>query len=367
MAVSGSSGQPMMTRRRALTITAGAGLAACAPIGGTSREQQAQTAATNPAGDPAGCWSAQPALPFAVQEIYPAAHGGRIHLAGGLLGENGRAVAVSDRHIAYDPATGVSAQMPSLPAPRHHPHLISHGGKLYALGGFGTLAGAIAWIMTGETLVFDETAGGWTTLAPAPELHGEVVAASLGAHIHVAGGRRPGGGANLNWGDHADVDRHMVYDPGANVWSTAAPALSQRNSAAGAVIGGLWHVAGGRHVSNGPSDAHEVYDPREDRWRNAAPLPAGSGAGGNAAVTLGGALYVFGGEVFAQGGGKVHPEVWRYDPKTDAWDAAAPMPTPRHGLGAVVIGDAGYLIGGAARPSGNGTSEAVETFTLACR
>jgi hypothetical protein len=42
------------------------------------------------------------------------------------------------------------------------------------------------------------------------------------------------------------------------------------------------------------------------------------------------------------------------------------MPTPRHGLGAVVIGDAAYLVGGAKRPSGNDTADTVEAFTLAC-
>ena len=29
-----------------------------------------------------------------------------------------------------------------------------------------------------------------------------------------------------------------------------------------------------------------------------------------------------------------------YDPQRDAWEQYAPMPTPRHGLGAAAIGDA---------------------------
>jgi N-acetylneuraminic acid mutarotase len=123
-------------------------------------------------------------------------------------------------------------------------------------------------------------------------------------------------------------------------------------------------------VAGGPSDAHEVYDPKEDRWRTAAPMPKGTGAGGNAAGALGGALYVFGGEYFTGGpnGGQggVHAEVWRYDPKTDAWTPASPMPTPRHGLGAVMLGDAIWLVGGARRPSGADTSDTVERFTLNC-
>lgn len=311
----------------------------------------------------AGCWSSKPPLPIAVQEIYPAAHDGIIHICGGLLGEDGRVVGVGRDHVAYDPATGESAGLGLLPAPRHHPHAISHKGRLYLFGGFGTNPGTVNWIMSAEAMAYDH--GSWTNLAPSPGPNAEVVATSLGDRIHIVGGRAPKGAANLAYGDHADTDRHFVYDPVANTWSTAAPALSARNSAAGAVINGLWHVAGGRHVTDGPSDAHEVYDPKEDRWRTAAPMPKGSGAGGNAAGVLGGQLYVFGGEYFHDGG-KVHAEVWRYDPRADAWHAATSMPTPRHGLGAVVIDDAIWLVGGAKKPSGSETSNAVERFALEC-
>lgn len=316
--------------------------------------------------DVAGCWSSRPPLPFAVQEIYPAAHKGRIHIAGGLIATGGRVSGVSDRHIAYDPASGASADLASLPQKRHHPHAVDHTGRLFLLGGFGSDPATVTWIMSTDTLVYDDASDAWASLAPAPEPHAEVVAASLGDRIHIVGGRRPKGAANAAYGDHEDVDRHLAFDPAANAWSKAAPALSARNSAAGAVIGGLWHVAGGRSVAGGPSDAHEVYDPREDRWRAAAPMPKGKGAGGNAAGVLGGALYAFGGEYFSGGAGGVHPEVWRYEPEADAWAAAAPMPTPRHGLGAIVIGDAIWLVGGAKRPSGSDTSDAVERFTLTC-
>lgn len=342
----------MLLTRRSAILAAGAGLA---------------TACTNQPGEAlapaAPQWSVKPPLPFAVQEIYPALHKGRIHVVGGLLGEGGRVVGVSDRQVAYDPATGASELLAALPAPRHHPQAVSVGGRLYLLGGFATNPGAVNWIMQDQTLVLDDAARAWRTLAAAPSPHGESTAAVVGQRIHIVGGRAPKGAANLAYGDHADTDHHLVYDVGANAWSRAAPALSKRNSAAGAVIGGLWHVAGGRHVSDGPSDAHEVYDPKEDRWRTAAPMPKDSGAGGNAAGVIAGKLYVFGGEYFHDGG-KVHAEVWAYDPKTDVWEAAAPMPTPRHGLGGITIGDGIWLVGGAKKPSGVETTDAVERFGL---
>jgi len=342
----------MLLTRRSAIVAAGAGLAAaCASQPGSAQAPAAPR------------WSAKPHLPFAVQEIYPALHAGRIHVAGGLLGEGGRVVGVSDRHVAYDPVTGQSAIMAALPAPRHHPQAVSAGGRLYLLGGFATNPGAVNWIMQSQTLVLDEAAGAWRARAAAPSPHGESTAALVGQRIHIVGGRAPKGAANLAYGDHADTDHHLVYDVRSDAWSKAAPALSKRNSAAGAMINGLWHVAGGRHVTDGPSDAHEVYDPEEDRWRTAAPMPKGSGAGGNAAGVIAGKLFVFGGEYFHDGG-KVHAEVWAYDRRTDAWEAAAPMPTPRHGLGGITIDDGVWLVGGARKPSGSDTSDAVERFGL---
>lgn len=352
-----------ITRRTALAAS-GAALVACAAPESPELDQQPGATGAPRGGE---AWLApKPPLPFAIQEIYPALHKGRIHIAGGLLGEGGRVVGVSDRHIAYNPATGASETLKKLPAATHHPQLVSCRGQLFLLGGFRTNPGAVNWIMTPSTqLYLHDTEDGWSGLADAPAPHAEAVSVATGDRIHIVGGRTPKGAANLAYGDHADTDHHLVYDIAANSWTKAAPALTKRNSATGGMINGLWHVAGGRHVVDGPSDAHEVYDPKEDRWRAAAPMPKGSGAGGNAAGVINGQLYVFGGEYFHDGG-KVHAEVWRYDPKADAWHAATPMPTPRHGLGAVVIDDAVWLVGGAKKPSGSDTSNAVERFTLAC-
>ncbi len=335
-----------LTRRTAI-LASGAGLiSACAGSGVQTPQHRL------------GYNTGRPPLPFAVQEIYPAAHKGRIHIAGGLLATDGRVSAVSDRHIAYDPQTGKTADLAALPARRHHPYAVDHRDRLYLLGGFGSDPDRVTWIMSTDALVYDDAANAWARLAPAPEPHAETVAASIGPRIHIVGGRKPKGAANAAYADHEDTDRHLVFDPAGNSWSKAAPALSSRNSAAGAMLNGLWHVVGGRRISGGPTDAHEVYDPREDRWRTAAPMPPGAGAGGNAAAVLFDRLYAFGGEY----SGGVHPEVWGYDPKTDAWTAAAPMPTPRHGLGAVALNKAIWLVGGAKRPSGNDTSDKVESF-----
>jgi N-acetylneuraminic acid mutarotase len=84
---------------------------------------------------------------------------------------------------------------------------------------------------------------------------------------------------------------------------------------------------------------------------------------GLAASVLGGKIYVFGGEYFNAGGG-VFPDAWEYDPRTDEWRAVAAMPRPRHGLGAVTLDNAIYVLGGAARAGAEATSAALDRFEI---
>jgi hypothetical protein len=43
---------------------------------------------------------------------------------------------------------------------------------------------------------------------------------------------------------------------------------------------------------------------------------------------------------------RVFGQTEAYDPRTDSWEAYAPMLTPRHGMGAVTIADAIHVAGG---------------------
>ena len=42
-----------------------------------------------------------------------------------------------------------------------------------------------------------------------------------------------------------------------------------------------------------------------------------------------------------------------YQPFTDTWQAASPMPTPRHGLSAVAMGNRIYVLAGGPTPGGS--------------
>ncbi len=62
-----------------------------------------------------------------------------------------------------------------------------------------------------------------------------------------------------------------------------------------------------------------------------------------------GLIYVVGGEL---GRPTTYPENEVYDPASNSWAAKAPIPTPRHGLAAVAVGDRIYVISGGPRPGG---------------
>jgi hypothetical protein len=63
---------------------------------------------------------------------------------------------------------------------------------------------------------------------------------------------------------------------------------------------------------------------------------------GHRALYYRGKIFVMGGE----GANRVFDQNEADDPQTDAWEHYAPMPTPRHGPGAVAMGDAIYVAGG---------------------
>lgn len=336
-----------MTRRAALTVTA-----ASLGFAGSAR---AEPPIEPPQG---GTWRGGPALPYAAQEIYPAMHQGRIHLAGGFIANGAEITGATDRHIALDPASGVWSDAAALPQSRHHPILVSFAGTLLALGGFEVKSEQAVWVMQSGVWAYEGE--NWRDAPSLPQPNGESVVGVLGGQLHVSGGRHPTGIANASWSDHGDVADHFVLTGIADTWTRAAPLPTARNSAAAAIIGASWHVVGGRTVSGGNTAAHEVYDRDEDRWRIAAPMPQAQG--GLAAAEIGGKLFAFGGEYFDNGGG-VYPEVWMYEPQIDAWRAMPDMPNPRHGLGGVAVNQDIYLIGGARRVGGRETSSLVEIFS----
>lgn len=300
-------------------------------------------------------WERRADVPWTVQEVYGTALGDRVVIAGGMspgAGGLGGGINPQDRTGLYDPAADLWIEGPKLPFARHHPVLAAAGNKVYAFGGF-RVSPEGGWVAIPDAQVLEGEA--WRPVAPMPKLQCETVAVTLGDRIHIASGRAPKGASNREWTDQGDIDLHQVFDPATNTWTTAAPCPQARNSATGAVIDGLFYLAGGRRVGEGNSDRLDRYDPETDRWETLRSMPRASG--GLAGAALGGRLYVFGGELPG-----VIPETWSYDPRSDKWRPEPAMRTPRHGLAAAEIGGRIYAVGGGAKASGGQVTSVVEAL-----
>jgi len=338
--------------RRALLAAAGA--SAAVPFVARAQEVEAG-------------WRPRAPLPWPVQEIYAAVHGGRIVTGGGLAARPGKPLHIEDRVAFYDPAADHWTPGPSLPAPRHHPMIVATDHDLYAIGGYAR-SEAGEWTNTTTAWILND--GAWKEISPLPSPQAEAVGVGLGGTTHLITGRTPGGAANGGWNDQADTDRHLVLVPGAPGWETARPCPMARNSAAAAVMDGAIWVAGGRTVSGGGTGRLDRYDPAGDRWDTLAPIPPSPATGqqvggGLAMAAANGKLVAFGGEWFQRGGGGgVFPETWIYDPAADRWEAGPPMRTPRHGLAAAAVDGVVYAIAGGEVVSGGRAGSVVEALRL---
>lgn len=306
-------------------------------------------------------WVSGPPLPLRVQEIYPALHRGRIHVAGGFRAVVGKIEGPTSEHHALDVASGAWTRLAPLPVALHHPQLVSFGNALYCLGGFRTPAPDRVWVMTDLAWRYDDDSDSWLEEAPLPHPAAECMAGVLSSGLHLCGGRTPAVTDAAGWEDHHDTAMHLVKPAAGAPWVTAAPLPVPRNSGAAAVIADKLHVVAGRTVQRVNLRDHHVYDPGEDRWRSAAPLPLGQA--GLAAAAVNGRLFAFGGEAIGDDR-RVFAQSWEYDPATDQWSALPDLPSPRHGLGGVAVGNDIYLIGGAMSVGGQDTTDLVDILKV---
>jgi N-acetylneuraminic acid mutarotase len=217
---------------------------------------------------------------------------------------------------SYDPSTDTWVALANMPTARVGLATAVSNGKLYAIGG--------AMDQLGDTIstveVYDSTFG-WTT---APSLQTDrdgAAAVDLNGTIYVLGG--VSGNSNL-----LALNSVEAYTPPTlklTSWQYVAPMPTARLGLAAAVLNGkLYAIAGAQpDPNNDPYDptnvvisfAVEVYDPATNTWTSAAPIPTGH-FGGEARV-LNGKIYVVGGSLSINF--VLNTNIDIYDPTTNSW------------------------------------------------
>jgi DNA-binding CsgD family transcriptional regulator/N-acetylneuraminic acid mutarotase len=193
----------------------------------------------------------------------------------------------------------------------------------------------------------------WTARASLPQARSRLALVAADNRLYAIGGESADG----------ITGQVTVYDATSNGWLPAADKPTPVSNVAGGLINGRIYVPGGLVGSPpgtaastavpGPSAVPrpsvdqtqvtslvEVYDPQSDTWSTAAPLPAPRAAYGLAVA--GNKLYLFGG----WDGSRYRAETFVYDATTNAWSIGTPMSAARAFLGAATLRDGIYVAGG---------------------
>jgi N-acetylneuraminic acid mutarotase len=264
------------------------------------------------------------------QEVGVAALDGRVYVIGGFGATGNGSAAVE----LYDVASGQWQSAASLPAERNHVGVAALGDRVYVAGGF---IGS-GFTPAREVYRYDPAQNAWSAVADLPGARGALALAELGGKLYATGGS----------GASGSVAEHAAYDPASDTWTALAFLPSPRNHLAAVTLGQFIYVIGGRRDGAGTLNTGELdrYDPGTDAWTVLAPMP--TARSGHAAAVIEGRIAVMGGEVDAANPPThVFDAVELYDPGRNTWVGLAPMPIPRHGIGAATVGDLIYVPGGA--------------------
>jgi hypothetical protein len=332
---------------------------------GLAASGQAQTQSTGAQGK----WATKAPLPAARLDAAVATVDGKIYVFGGETADH----PASNVNQEFDPATNRWRDRAPIPNITSHAGAAAYNGKIYLVGGFTAIVHAVP---IDKVFEYDVAADTWRQLPPLSSALGSVGVAVVGGKIHAIGGRGP---------NNVTVGTHEVFDPAAGKWNQAAPLPTPRDHFGIVVVDGRIHVIGGRisnHVFDNSKPAsppvpfipenngdntplHDVYDPATNSWRSAAPLPTARSNG--AAVYYHGLILYAGGECKKpnpKGGGNTFFENEAYDPKTNRWLTLAPFPTGRQGVGGAAIGEFAYFASGSLGCGGGPMTDQVLAFSL---
>ena len=253
-------------------------------------------------------------------------------------------------HERYDPVTDTWSTVAPLPASIDHSAAVEVGGLIYHVGGLsGWPSPAV-----GTVHVYDPVTDQFTLGTPMPvgRERGAGGVAVRNGLIYYAGGLN--NGVAVPWFD--------VYDPVAGTWTALPDMPEARDHFAGVVAGDRFHAIGGRdRFIDATTPNHDVYDFVTGQWVTGGLAPLPTPRGGFGAALIGDEIFVIGGE----GGGFAYNTVEAYDIVADTWTTYTPMPTARHGIQAAECDGLIYVAAGHEVQGGLGKSDVTEVFAPA--
>ena len=171
--------------------------------------------------------------------------------------------------------------------------LVTHGGKLYRLGGFTARNkdGEDKDLWSQNTVAcYAPEAKTWTELAPLPEPRSSFDAAVLDGKIYVVGGWNMQGDGETKWHETAYCLDLAQHD---NKWEALPNPPFQRRALSIAAHQGKLYVIGGMQRRGGPTTRVDVFDPKTKTWSKGPSLNGqGMDGFGSSSFAVGGELFV---------------------------------------------------------------------------
>ncbi len=287
-------------------------------------------------------WISRSPCPLQRFEAVGGAAAGKLYQFSGYytLGKFIKATAECD---AYDPVTNTWQRIADVPQP------ISHCGQVadednpsdpvfWLAGGF---LGDHPGPSTTEVWKYDINNNTWSAGPPLPDQRGGGALVKLGRELHYFGGViRQNGIYIQDFGTHwaFNLDTDTAWRTTTTDGHILAPMPNPRNHTGGTVLNGKIYAIGGQHLGNQntPQSEVDVYDPATNSWSQAAPMPRPiSHTTANVFVRDGRVVVTTG----RMANGVLIPNVIAYDPTTDTWSELPPVPGPRQSPVSGLIGD----------------------------
>lgn len=195
---------------------------------------------------------------------------GRLHLFGGLGSGAGK-------QQIYDPATNKWTLGPDMPFAAGSSASALIGGKVYVAGGI------VGSTTTTRSAVYDPALQSWKEIAQMPQGRNHAAAATDGSRLFVAGGRGAGSGDGNSVAN--GFNTLQVYNPATNTWqSSSAGQLAALPQARGGMGKGVFYkgemyVMGGETLDGAGATSRKVYNrvdiynPATNTWRTGTTMP----------------------------------------------------------------------------------------------
>ena len=323
-----------------LTLVPGDDYAVGTPAGAVVTIADATTPVPTP--EPAN-WETHAPSPVARFESGNAAVGGKLYVFGGY----DRNILAMSRSDVYDPSADRWTRIADLPQPITHAGVATDGPLVYFAGGF---VGERSFEVTANVWRYDTRNNTWTGAIPLPAARAGGGLVRLGRKLYFFGGTN----ARLerDFGDHWVLDLDATPGSPGATWRPLSPLPTPRNHPGYATVGGKIYVIGGQLLGDerfGNVNNVHAYDPATDRWTAVASLPFPLSHTHTSTVVLDGRIVTVGGKTNDPSFPKTVGDVLSYDPGANTWVALPPLPDVRQAAVAQLIGDRLYVTTGTPR------------------